>query len=79
MLIDLSMIFKSIDSKSRLLSCVLRGRGGLGQRERPKTLLIMMKCGAMNSFETTGRSVGVQTAVRQKSQSTGDGYVICMT
>lgn len=33
--------------------------------------------GAMNSFETTGRSVGVQTAVRQKSQSTGDGYVIC--
>lgn len=24
----------------------------------------------MTSFETTGRSVGIQTAVRQKSQST---------
>lgn len=36
----------------------------------------------MNSFETTGRSGGIQTAVRRKSKidgATGDGYVICMT
>lgn len=72
MLTDLSMIFKSIDSKSQM-SCK---QGGLGQRERPKTLLMM------DSFETTGRSVGIQTAVRRKSKidgATGDGYVICMT
>ena len=36
----------------------------------------------MNSFETTARSGGIQTAVRRKSKidgATGDGNVICTT
>lgn len=77
MLIDLSMIFKSIDSKSHLLSCV--GGGGSRPVQETKDSPNNEEDRAMNSFETTGRSVGVQTAVRQKSQSTGDGCVICMT
>lgn len=65
------MIIKSIDSKRRMMSCMWGSRPTRETKDSPNS-----DDDVMNSFETTGRSVGVQTAVRQKSQSTGDGYVI---